>query len=275
MGAAQPGATAVKLGRRENVDEEAILAIVALAAAVAPAAWTSGPAQAAVKVDTVEYKQGDATLEGWLVYDDAQQGKRPGMVVFPAWNGPDQDEKGRAEMLAKLGYVAFVADVYGKGVRPSDDKGAIAESSKYMKDRPLLRQRAQGGVRTAAQEPDGRQQQDRGGRLLLRRRRRARPCAQRRADRRCRHLPWRLASPTPEDDKNIKGRVLVLHGADDPIVGPKDQEAFKKEMSDAKVDWTMILYSGAVHSFTQKGAGNDPSHGAAYNANADSDPGRR
>jgi dienelactone hydrolase len=78
-----------------------------------------------------------------------------------------------------------------------------------------------------------------------------------------------LVSPTPQDDSNIKGRVLVLHGAADPIVGPKDQEEFKKEMTDAHVDWEMILYSGAYHSFTQKSAGSDPSHGSAYNANAD------
>ena len=78
-----------------------------------------------------------------------------------------------------------------------------------------------------------------------------------------------LTSPTPEDDKNIKGRVLVLHGADDPVVGPKEQDAFKKEMTDAKVDWELVLYSGAVHSFTQKSAGNDNSKGAAYNEKAD------
>ena len=78
-----------------------------------------------------------------------------------------------------------------------------------------------------------------------------------------------LGEPTPQDDQNIKGRVLALHGADDPIVGPKAQEEFKQEMSAAHVDWELVLYGGAVHAFTEKSAGNDPSTGAAYNARAD------
>ncbi|HLI20445.1 MAG TPA: dienelactone hydrolase family protein [Stellaceae bacterium] len=244
------------------------LATIALAAML-PAAWTASPAQAAVQVKTVDYKQGDTTLEGWLVYDDAMQGKRPGVVVFPAWNGPSNDEKMRAEMLAKLGYVAFVADVYGKGIRPQTPKDAGAESGKYMQNRPLLRDRAIAAYDQLRKSPmvdaskiaaigycfggAGALDLARSGAAVV--------------DTVTFHGD--LVSPTPQDDNNIKGRVLVLHGADDPIVGPKDQEEFRKEMTDAHVKWEMILYGGAVHSFTQKSAGNDPSHGAAYNAYAD------
>ena len=201
------------------------LTAIALAAALTTTALLSGAATAAVKVDTINYKQGDTTLEGWLVYDDAKQGKRPGVVVFPAWMGPTNEEKEVAERLAKMGYVAFVADVYGKGIRPNNPKDAAAESGKYMKDRPLLTERAKAALA--------------------------------------------LTSPTPQDDKNIKGRVVALHGADDPLVGPQAQEAFKKEMTEAKVDWQLVLYSGAVHAFTEKSAGNDTSKGAAYNEKAD------
>ena len=242
------------------------VAVIALAAI---AGFQPGKAQAAIKVQTVDYKQGDTTLEGWLVYDDAKQGKRPGVMVFPAWNGPTEDEKGRAEMLAKLGYVAFVADVYGKGVRPNNFKDAAAESGKYMKDRGLLRARAQAGFDQLRNNPmvDTTKLAAIGycfggaGALDL-----ARSGAPLKATV---TSHGDLTSPTPQDDANIKGRVLALHGADDPIVGPKDQDAFRKEMSDAKVDWELVLYGGAVHSFTQKSAGTDPSHGAAYNANAD------
>jgi len=242
------------------------VAVIALAAI---AGFQPGKAQAAIKVQTVDYKQGDTTLEGWLVYDDAKQGKRPGVMVFPAWNGPTEDEKGRAEMLAKLGYVAFVADVYGKGVRPNNFKDAAAESGKYMKDRGLLRARAQAGFDQLRNNPmvDTTKLAAIGycfggaGALDL-----ARSGAPLKATV---TFHGDLTSPTPQDDANIKGRVLALHGADDPIVGPKDQDAFRKEMSDAKVDWELVLYGGAVHSFTQKSAGTDPSHGAAYNANAD------
>jgi dienelactone hydrolase len=245
------------------------LVAIALAAAMAPSGLLSGTAQAAVKVQTVDYKQGDTTLEGWLVYDDAKQGKRPGVLVFPSWNGPGEDEKGRAEMLAQLGYVAFVADVYGKGIRPADFKSASAESSKYMNNRGLLRQRAQAAYdelrKNSMVDPNkmaaigycfggaGALDLARGGAPLV--------------DTVTFHGD--LSTPTPQDDANIKGRVLVLHGASDPIDGPKEQDEFKKAMTDAHVDWEMILYSGAVHSFTQKSAGNDPSRGAAYNANAD------
>lgn len=190
-------------------------------------------------------------------------------MIFPAWNGPTDEEKARAELLAKMGYVAFVADVYGKGIRPNNFKDAAAESGKYMKDRALLRLRAEAALDQLRKSPmvnsaklaaigycfggAGALDLARSGAPLL-------ATVTFHGD---------LTSPTPEDDKNIKGRVVALHGAEDPIVGPKAQDEFKKEMSAAHVDWELILYSGAFHSFTQKSAGNDPSHGAAYNAKAD------
>ena len=77
-----------------------------------------------------------------------------------------------------------------------------------------------------------------------------------------------LDTPTPQDAKNIKAKVLVLHGADDPFVTPDQVAAFEKEMNDAKVDWQLIKYSGAVHAFAVPTAGNDNSKGAAYNERA-------
>jgi dienelactone hydrolase len=78
-----------------------------------------------------------------------------------------------------------------------------------------------------------------------------------------------LTTPTPGDAKNIKGKVLALHGADDPFVPAKDVAAFEKEMRDGGVDWQLVKYGGAVHSFTNPGAGGDNKSGAAYNARAD------
>jgi len=78
-----------------------------------------------------------------------------------------------------------------------------------------------------------------------------------------------LNTPTPGDAKKIKCKVLALHGADDPFVPADEVQAFEKEMRDAKVDWQLTAYGGAVHSFTDKGAGDDNSKGAAYNAAAD------
>jgi dienelactone hydrolase len=78
-----------------------------------------------------------------------------------------------------------------------------------------------------------------------------------------------LTTPTPADAKNIKAKILVLHGADDPYVKQEDVKAFMDEMRNAGVDWQLVQYSGAVHSFTDKRAGNDNSKGAAYNEAAD------
>jgi dienelactone hydrolase len=78
-----------------------------------------------------------------------------------------------------------------------------------------------------------------------------------------------LSTPTPEDAKNIKGKVLILHGADDPYVKQADVAAFMDEMRKGGVNWELVQYSGAVHAFTIKGAGADNSKGAAYNEQAD------
>src|SRR5690606_18299997 len=79
-----------------------------------------------------------------------------------------------------------------------------------------------------------------------------------------------LDSPKPTEGKNIKGQLLALHGADDPFVPAADLASFEKEMTDNKVSYQLIKYPGAVHSFTEVGAGSDNSKGAAYNESADS-----
>src|SRR5271165_4816036 len=98
-----------------------------LTSIIALAGLTS-PSWAALKTLTVEYKQGDAALEGYLAYDDALAGRRPGVLVVHEWKGLNGYAKRRSEMLAQLGYVAFAADIYGKGIRPQTivDAGAIA-----------------------------------------------------------------------------------------------------------------------------------------------------
>src|SRR5579871_463587 len=100
-------------------------------------------ARAQLHTETVEYKDGDTTLEGYLAYDDsAAHGKRPAILVVHQWMGLTDYEKKRAEMLAKLGYVVFAADIYGKGIRPKDTTEAGALAGKYKNDRALLRERA-------------------------------------------------------------------------------------------------------------------------------------
>src|SRR5436190_22530588 len=94
---------------------------------------------------TVEYKDGDTVLEGYLAYEQAHT-QKPGVLIVHQWKGLGDNEKKRAEMLAKLGYVAFAVDIYGKGVRPGTMQEAGAMAGKYKNDRPLLRKRVQAGL---------------------------------------------------------------------------------------------------------------------------------
>jgi len=225
--------------------------------------------QGAIQTKTIEYKQGDATLEGCVIYDDAVQGKRPGILVVHQWMGLTDYEKHRAEMLAQLGYVAFCADVYGKGIRPTSPKEAGSQVGKYKGDRPLLRER----VNAALDELKKNELVDAkrvaaigycfGGTAVI-------ELARSGADLNgIVSFHGGLDSLAPADGKNIKCKVLVCHGADDPTSSPQNVAAFESEMRDAKVDWRMIKYGGAVHAFTQPTAGNDNSKGVAYNERAD------
>ena len=225
-------------------------------------------AQAAVKTKTVEYKQGDTVLEGYLAWDDEQQGKRPGVLVVHEWDGLGEYVKMRAEMLAKLGYVAFAPDIYGKGVRPTNMQQSMQEATKYFKDRPLMRQRVQAGLEQFKSNADvdigriatigycfggttalelGRSGADIAGIVTF-------------------HAG--LSNPSPEDAKNIKARLLVLLGANDPLAKPAVVDKFEDEMRATKVDWQFVSYGGAVHGFSNPN-NHDPEHGLVYDEKAD------
>jgi dienelactone hydrolase len=226
-------------------------------------------AHADLVAKTVEYRQGDTVLEGYLVYDGASSAQRPGIVIYHQWMGLTGYERFRAEQLAKLGYVALAADLYGQGVRPANAHEAGALSGKYKADRALLRARANAALAFLRQQPQVAREKVAaigycfGGGAAL-------ELARSGADvSGVVTFHGSLDTPTPQDAKNIKGKVLVLHGADDPHVPRADVLALEDELTAAHVDWQVVLYSGAVHSFTQPMAGNDKSTGSAYDAEAD------
>ena len=231
---------------------------------------SNGSLSAAIIEKAYEYPSGDVVCEGWQCYDDAVAGKRPGILVVHQWTGISDHEKEAAHKLAALGYTVLVADIYGKGIRPQPP-AAGKEAGKYKGDRPLLRKRVNDALNALSQ--DARTDSSKlaaigycfGGTTVIEL---ARSGANVKG---VVSFHGGLDSPTPSDGKNIKAKVLALHGADDPYVPAKDVAVFETEMKTYKVDYALIQYPGAVHSFTHKAAGNDNSKGAAYNADADRD----
>ncbi|MES2921167.1 MAG: dienelactone hydrolase family protein [Verrucomicrobiota bacterium] len=227
-------------------------------------------AHAALVEKTVTYQQGGATLEGFHVYDDVVTGKRPAVLVIHQWTGLTEYEKRRSRMLAELGYNVFAADIYGQGIRPQPPEAA-KEAGKYKGDRTLYRARLTAAL--AQLKADERTDAAKiaaigycfGGTGVLELARSGAEIAGAVSF----HGGLDAAAGMAAGAGKIPAKVLVLHGADDPFVPAAQIAAFQKEMTDAKADWQMVYYSGAVHAFTQKEAGNDNSKGAAYDEAAD------
>ncbi len=226
---------------------------------------------AALQKMNVEYKSADgAVLEGFVAYDDSKKSPQPVVLIVHDWMGLADFQKNKAQEIAKMGYVAFAVDIYGKGVRPKDQNEAAQFAGKYRNgDRSLLRSRIKAAYDHVATLKAANTQKIVamgycfGGTTVLELARSGVNLAGTVS------FHGNLATPRLEDAKNIKGPVLVMHGNDDPFVKADEVATFKKEMSDAKVNMTFVGYNGAVHSFTIPDAGNDNSKGAAYNADAD------
>jgi dienelactone hydrolase len=223
---------------------------------------------AALRSELVDYKQGNALLEGYAVYDDTFTGKRPGILVVHEWKGLNDYAKRRADMLAQLGYIAFAADIYGKGVHPQTVEEAGAMAGKFKADRALLRARVKVALDVLKAVPNVDTTKLAaigycfGGTAVL-------ELARSGADvKGVVSFHGGLSSPTPRDARKIKAKILVLHGAADPFVKADEVAAFEKEMRRAKVNYRLIKYPGAMHGFTNPDNKNVPP-GALYNEAAD------
>ena len=207
------------------------------------------PAAAELRTQTVDYKHGDTALEGYLAYDDATSGKRPGVLLLHRRDGMTDLTRKNTEMVAKLGYVVFAPDIFGKTVRPKDVKEMIEQSAIYNKDRALMR-----AGRRPASTCCGRT------RWWIRR---ASPWSDIVSAGRWRSnsRKWRAGAGNiaihgsfrdhaPEAANNIKGRFLILHGAEDTIAPLDEVNKLIKDFRAAKVDWQMELYGGAEHGFS-------------------------
>lgn len=229
---------------------------------------TTGTAQ--VKTEKVSYTDGETELEGYFAYDKLLKSKRGGVLLIHDRNGHDEFIQNKAEELAKLGYIAFALDMYGKGVLAKDEDEAEDLSEPFLGEtRDLMRTRAKAGLEILKKHK--KIDSNRlvaigygfGGTVVLELARSGENLAGVTA------FYADLSTPFPQDANNIKGSVLIFRGADDSIVIEEEISAFETEMRNANVDWLLVNFGNAVNSFSYYSLGFEVSGGKAYNYNAD------
>lgn len=227
----------------------------------------AGPASAKVVTQVVPYTQNGTSLKGYLAYDDAVAGKRPGVLVVHEFWGLNDFAKQRTEKLAQMGYVALAADMYGEG-KVTQDREEARHLASHIRSSPLLRERARAALKVLASQKLADPQRLAaigfcfGGTTVLELAYSGAPVLG------VVSFHGGLSVPKPEDRQNSRASVLVLHGAEDPHIKPEEIAAFQAAMRQAGADWQMNFYGGAVHSFANPAAGNDKSKGVAYDPRA-------
>lgn len=208
-----------------------------------------------VIVESLVYHLSGKAFESRLVYEPGALG-RPGLVMAPNWMGIGEGAERIAKEVAEKGYVVLIADLYGQSVRPSNADEAGVAMMPLKNDRGELRKRMQEALAQLLGQSKALLEPGKvatfgfcfGGCCAL-------ELARSGADLRAAvSFHGTLDTPDPEDAKHIKGSVLVLHGASDPLVPKEQLPAFEDEMNAAKVDWQLLSYGGAVHSFTDPNA---------------------
>jgi dienelactone hydrolase len=220
-------------------------------------------ASADIKTEPVDYRDGDVELQGFVAYDDSTTDKRPVVLVVPEWWGLNEYAKERARQLAQMGYVGFAVDMYGKDVVTTDKDRAGELAGKLYGDAKLWRGRITAGLKAAQGHP--RVDATRvaaigfcfGGSTVL-------------------QLAYTGAdvdgvvsfhgglAPPDAGDGEIKAKILILHGADDPMVPDAKVQPVIEALRAKKADWQLVYYGGAVHSFSNPKAGGTGIPGVAY-----------
>lgn len=240
--------------------------IVALAVVLLVAAQ----ARAEVKTKTVEYKAGDATMKGYIAWDDKIEGKRPGVMVVHEWWGLNEDAKNRAKMLAELGYVGFCADMYGDGKTTEHPKEAGEMAGMVRKNAKLWIERSLAGLDQlkAHDQTDGTKLGAIGycfgGSTVQMMAFHGTPGLKAVVS-----FHGALVVPTEDQVKKTKAKILICHGADDAFIKEETIKEFKAALDKGKVDYQFESYPGAVHSFTVVDADKKGVKGIAYNKAAD------
>jgi dienelactone hydrolase len=235
----------------------------------------SAAAKAAVQTKEVTYQHDGLECKGFLAWDDAAEGKRPGVLVVHEWWGLNDYARERAKKLAQLGYVAFAADMYGEGKVAEHPKEAGEMATKVRSNVEDWRKRAITALEVLGSQP----QCDKtklaaigycfGGSTVLQ-------LAYSGADVKA-VVSFHGALPTASEDdaKQIKSAILVCNGADDKFIPEKAIQSFREALDKAGVKYDFVSYPGAVHSFTVKDADKHNNPGMKYNKEADEDSWKR
>lgn len=224
-----------------------------------------GIVQAAIHSEHVEYQAGETLLEGYLAYDESLEGELPAVLVVHEWYGVNEHARNSARKLAELGYVAFALDMYGKDRRTTEMEQAAAWSGEMKQNPALALERFEAALETvrAHERVDAAKVASIGycfgGTISLEMARSGLDLVG------VVSFHGGLGSVLPEEERDIRAKVLVLHGADDPLVPNEEVLAFEEEMRQAGADWYLIAYGNAVHSFTNPEADMDA---ARYNETA-------
>ena len=204
--------------------------------------------------EVLKYKANGLSMESVLYFDKTKTGKRPAVLVFPEAYGLSAHAKEKAQRLAELGYVTLASDLYGEGKNASTLEEAMAFVGPMLKDPLINRAYAEAGRKALIARPEVDPSRIAaigycsGGTVAL-------ELARGGADvKGVAGFHSGLGTARPGDAKDIKGKVLVCIGADDPMNPPDLRQTFNEEMTAGKVDWQLHLYGGVVHSFTNEQA---------------------
>lgn len=202
----------------------------------------------------VSWEKGGLNFDGYLVYDDATEAKRPGLLMVPNWYGANARAVEKAKTLAGSDYVILVVDMYGRGVRPADAKEAGQAASAVYADPEALRARITKALDvlkgSADQAPLDAGKLGGigfcfGGAMMLELARSGAEVSG------VASFHGNLSTRQPATPGSVKASVLVMNGADDTFVSAEQIAGFQKEMTDAGADWQFVNYSGAVHCFAE------------------------
>jgi dienelactone hydrolase len=216
-----------------------------------PARSAAGPD---IRGEEISYESNGVNLKGYLAYDAAKTGRRPGVLIVHEWWGQNDYVRRRARMLAELGYTAFALDMYGDGRQAAHPADAQKFMMEVLNDLPAAEARFLAAKSLLQSQPTVDPEKIAaigycfGGGVVLHMARIGTDLDA------VASFHGSLATASPAAPGAIKARILVAHGADDPLVPPADVEAFKAEMAAAGADLTFIAYPGAVHGFTNPDA---------------------